>query len=336
MIKVAIIVEWENIVISETARAASMLRELATQIASLPKSLAPPRVSEIPAQNDHHAAIDVSTVIVFDPDTFDEEQLRHHHRAILKEYAEPRLVYLPVPGEKYYQLKNQAGRAVAADLLVFLDSDSIPEPMWLSNMIVTFDDPKVDVVAGNSYIDPSNLFIKAFAVAWFFPLRASAEKICPTERFCANNVAFKRDVFLNYPFPPVPGTTRGSCVKLARTLQCRGMGLYQNTAAQVSHPAPNGWTHFVIRALSQGRNRLMPTIEDHGRRPWMIRTSFGRLVHDLASACKGILENHFRVQMGPHLIPLAIGQMTAYYLLVFTGSLLTWFSPAKARHWFQL
>ena len=80
----------------------------------------------------------------------------------------------------------------------------------------------------------------------------------------------------------------------------------------------------------------MPTIEDHGRRPWMIRTSFGRLVHDLASACKGILENHFRVQMGPHLIPLAIGQMTAYYLLVFTGSLLTWFSPAKARHWFQL
>ena len=327
VMKVAIIIEWENVVLSQTARAVAMLRELATQIASLSESLASDKSGTI---------IDVSTVIVFDPNTFDETQLRNKHRAILKDYPDPLITYLSVPGERYYELKNHAGRSVAADLLIFLDSDAIPEPLWLSNMIETFTDPRVDVVAGNSFVDPCDLFSKAFAVAWFFPLRTSAQKVCPTKRFFANNVAFKRNVLLDCPFPDIPGTTRGSCTKLAEMLHDRGIGLYQNTAVQVSHPAPNGWAHFVTRALAQGRDRLIPTIEDHGRKRWMIRLSFRSLADDLKSAGKGIFTNHLRVEMGAHLIPFAIGQMTAYYLLVVIGALLTLVNPAKARRWFQI
>ncbi|WP_292065209.1 glycosyltransferase family 2 protein [Mesorhizobium sp.] len=46
------------------------------------------------------------------------------------------------PDGRYYQLKNNGVRLSEGDVVVFMDSDTVPERNWLSNLLAPFEVPE--------------------------------------------------------------------------------------------------------------------------------------------------------------------------------------------------
>jgi hypothetical protein len=220
-----------------------------------------------------------------------------------------------VPDSRYYELKNHGASEATGGILVFLDSDAVPEPGWLEALLAPFADPAVDVVAGQTYIQPDSLYAKAFALWWFFPLRAPAGPLRPVRHFFANNVAFRRSIFRAHPFAPVQGTSRGACLELAIALQNAGITIWSAPAARVAHPPPRGWRHFVLRALAQGRDRLP---RERGWRATLAGSAV-RLARHVAAGAASTLGGRRAVGLTLAGVAPAIALCCAYYALFFAG-----------------
>ena len=173
---------------------------------------------------------------------------------------------------RYFEQKNYGFSLAKREVVVFLDSDVIPEPGWLEGLLIALRDPAVHVISGNTYIEPDSWYARAFALFWFFPLRQEDAPMARVKGFFANNVAFRREVFASHQFPRL-NTFRGHCVELARTLEANGYGIFREPRSRVSHPPPNGFSHFVARAMCQGRDerflieRFGPATPGHGPAP---------------------------------------------------------------------
>jgi hypothetical protein len=103
-------------------------------------------------------------------------------------------------------------------------------------------------------LDPENLVSKAFALGWFFPLRQDAPRLGEARHFFANNVAFRREVIIAHPFPPMDrGQTRGARSSVAKILTAHGIEIWKTSAARTPHPTPTGGI-TVTRALADGRD----------------------------------------------------------------------------------
>src|SRR4029077_19368753 len=63
----------------------------------------------------------------------------------------PRL--LPTADSRYCSLKNAGAAASSGEIIIFLDSDVIPEPNWLAALLETFSNPHVSVVVGSTHGD---------------------------------------------------------------------------------------------------------------------------------------------------------------------------------------
>jgi len=113
-----------------------------------------------------------------------------------------------VKAKRYYEKKNEGAAAARGEILVFLDSDVIPEPRWLEQLLAAFDDSVVDVVGGSTYISPDTLYSRAFAAFWFFPPRSSDEGLASADGLFGNNIAFRSSVFQSSQYPTV-GQFRG-------------------------------------------------------------------------------------------------------------------------------
>jgi hypothetical protein len=241
-LEISVIVEWENVVLAQDEVSCQMLRALARECQNTS------RVTELR--------------FVFDPAIVGADDLR---RLVDREFVDQGncrnimdLIYQPVSGLHYYDLKNEGAKASGKDIIVFCDSDVIPEPGWLS--LITgplFDDDGPVAVAGASYVKPDGLIGAAFAAGWFFPLPSDVKDAGDTSTFFANNVAFARSKFVERQFSKMPdGVTRGACVKLAQTIVQSGGRITFQPKAVVWHAPPNGIGHMVIRALAQGRDHF--------------------------------------------------------------------------------
>ncbi len=222
-----------------------------------------------------------------------------------------------VPDSRYYEQKNHGAGEAAGGILVFLDSDAVPEPGWLEALLAPFADPAIDVVAGQTHIQADSVYSKAFALWWFFPLRAPTEPLQPTRNFFANNVAFRRPTFLAHPFIPIRGTSRGACLELATDLHLAAITIWRASAARATHPAPRGWRHFVLRALAQGRDRLS---RERGWRATVVGSA-ARLVHHIAGGFVRTLRDRRHVALPLAGVPIAMALCCAYYTLYFAGEL---------------
>lgn len=233
-----------------------------------------------------------------------------------------------VPDGRYYELKNHGAREATGPVVAFLDSDAIPEPGWLEALLEPFADPAVQVVAGNTFIQGDDLWAKAFALWWFFPLRAEPGAFTPTTHFFANNVAFRRATLRAHPFSSREGTSRGACIDLASELGRAGVTIWRTTSAQATHPAPRGWRHFVLRALAQGRDRLAR------ERGWRA-TPAGSVATCIRWTGRGIvrtIRHHRAVNLPLAAVPAAAALCCAYYGLYFVGELATFARvPAVTR-----
>src|SRR5262249_54528684 len=155
------------------------------------------------------------------------------------------------PGKRYYEQKNAGACLAQGEILIFLDSDVVPDEGWLDGLLAALDDPNVDVVGGETYHATDTLHDRLFAAFWVFPPRRPSRGVYRYRNFYANNLAVRREVFLANPFPDADAY-RGQCAELAKCLRSKGIAIYRQGDSTVSHPPPLGARTFVVRALCRG------------------------------------------------------------------------------------
>lgn len=320
---VSLVLEWENILLARASRAQRLLEVLPEEV-------------EV-AIAGGVATAPVEVIVPFDADEFGDSTLVSDlEQALAGTGSAIRLRTIAARSGDYYELKNEGAREAQGELLVFLDSDVIPEPGWLVNLLRPFEDGAVGVVAGYTYLEPVGLYGKAFALSWIFPLRATSTTVRPARKFWANNVAFRRSVFERFGFPALDGSSRDSCWLLANRLTESGVQMVQTTGAQVQHPAPNGLRHFLVRGVAQGRDRLLSERALGSRRSGSALGTARRLGRDLGRSTSSILRNSDRVGLGRSGVPAAIGISTSYYLLCTLGEVATMVSPRYMSRHFKI
>lgn len=302
-----VIIEWENAKLSELARTRRMLSVLGEQILGLDQSKW--RRPEL--------------VILYDPFAIDPRMIQDTIAGAFGETLPASYIkILPAENMRYYELKNYGAKQTETDVLVFLDSDVIPEPGWLAALLCGITQPSVDVIGGNTYIAPESLYSRAFALFWFFPLRSAGNDVITSKHFFANNVAFKKAVFDKHHFP-CHQKFRGQCTDLAKTLLANNYGLFLHHGARVNHPPPNGGYHFIIRALCAGHDLVVTA----RRREATPKAAWLRFVRD-GRASRGRIAIHRReVGLGAAAVFAAKGIATVYHGLVFIGECITMAKP---------
>ncbi len=256
----SIIIEWENVKNSDLDRARRMFEALFGQLRDRLRRQGEESAASPPAVR---LRPDVEIILGFDSGAFalDEVQAAVER---LRPALDPqwRLRYVFDDDVDYYEVKNLAAREATGDLLLFLDSDTIPDAGWLPAILAPFADPRVELASGHTYIAPRGAVARTFALSWFFPLRATTDETREGTDFFANNVAFRKSLFERYPFPQQFGTFRGACRNLAELLDREAVVGCRTSAAQVMHPPPNGLRHFVTRGLLQGRDFFLQREQD--------------------------------------------------------------------------
>lgn len=227
------------------------------------------------------------------------------------------------PGKRYYELKNLGATLASGDLVLFLDCDLEPEPGLLEATLESFEDPAVEVVAASPYVHPcETLFQKAFALFWLFPLRSDDGPLQPILEYAANSVAFRRQLFLRFPFPDSP-CYRRQCAMQADELLRAGYTLWGNPRAGVRHPPPLNWRAAIARALREGRDRYFDRVTQGIKRPPSpVKGALGmrRSVRDLGARIRA---HAARVGLTDREIPLALGMAAAYEVAVRAGFIAT-------------
>jgi hypothetical protein len=228
--KVSIVIEWETVLEGKVSRGAACLASVREQVAQMASC---------------------ETVVCFDPAEATEASVRF---ALGAEWPGT-LIVEPVPSHlDYYQKKNHGFALTRGEIVVFLDSDLVPERDWLRSLVDAFEDYRVSLVVGRTHLDTSTLYERAVAMFWIFDARDQAP-LRPTRRLVSNNVAVRRALFTHFPFPDRP-TFRGQCSELASILTARRITMYEQPAARASHPAPEGARRFLSRAWHAGRDHV--------------------------------------------------------------------------------
>jgi hypothetical protein len=319
---VSVVIEWDNARVSELARAREMYRVLWSQVGRLIGA----RVIEL--------------LFLYDALKVDPAVIESVTAAPgIARCAGVAVQLVGTPGLGYCALKNEGAKHASGDIVVFLDSDVIPEPDWLDEIVRPFRDPGVQLVAGTSYIEPVSLYSRAFALTWFFPLRTPDGPLGTTSSFFANNLAGRRDFLARYPFPDEP-RFRGQGITLANRLAREGIPIYSNPNARVSHPAPNGLSHFVRRALCEGHDVIVA----EGLRGTTAPVSLGRSVRlsyrslraRAAQIRETIRSHRGRVGLSAAAAPFAFGIALLYYTTRAVGEILTRVDPRIVRRRFPV
>ena len=322
----SVVIEWYNVTHAEVSRAKQMLAAVKSQAAMLYSADAsmPVRLS---------GPLDL--VIAFNSAKLDSAQVRHVVDDVIGASESLTLRYLPVVGASYCQLKNAGAAIATGEIIIFLDSDLNPEPEWLTAFLRAFADPRVSVAVGNTYVDWSagDVYSKAVALTWMFPLRDPDSSLTVANCFYANNVAFRKETFLLRQFPDVPGLIHIPAKLLVEHLERDGVTIWHVGGARASHPAPNGPVHFVERAISAGRARTFSADSV------TIGLMFRWICDDIESVyCgfKNIVFRGFRLELHLWQVPPAMIIAVSYFALLFAGSLLSALAPRFMRHRFRL
>jgi hypothetical protein len=306
----SLVVEWDNARYREIQRARTMLARTLTQVREL----------GLPAE----------IFLVFDELELDG--------AVVKEAAEELRRDAPVhveihcvatQGLRYYQLKHEGARRSRGGLLLFVDSDVLPEPGWLRALVASFDDPGVQVVMANTYVESDSLYGQTFALAWYFPLRSESGPPVRTMKSFVNSIAFRRDVYERHPFPRDREQYIGQCRSLVEALRRDGIDVYMNPSARVAHPPPT----FIRSAFINGHDAVVRG-NQAGERG--LRHSYWRLRTNLGGMLGRIARDRDSVGLTGWRLGIALVLATGYYGLAFLAEVLTRAAPGLVRRLYAI
>lgn len=145
------------------------------------------------------------------------------------------------PACGYYHAKNAGFAATIAsrcDRVAFADTDCIPAPDWLAQLLTPFlaERPPAVTVGRTSYAE--NVVGTALTTLDFMYF-SSPSAPGATRNFYANNVVFRRDVFELHSYQALDGVYRAHCQVLGLRLQEAGVSLHYVPLAHTIHRLPD-------------------------------------------------------------------------------------------------
>jgi hypothetical protein len=299
----SIVVEWENAGRIGCDRAKAMLTQLHVQLLALPAGVI--GKAEI--------------LLVFDHGRIDEALLRVAVEGHQRWPAALR--YLGSACGGYYEQKNYGAERASGDIIVFVDSDVVPEPGWLEALLEPFASCHADIVAGATSVEARGLYSTAMALGWIFPLPPEDRKIRPARLFYANNVAFRRELIAAMRFPHAR-QYRVQVGVVQRRLAASAHRFVGSPAAVVLHPPPQGLAAFVTRALWCGYDAATELPRGGISLVWRAPRIFAS---QALAALGRVLRERRRAGLGPAGTAAACGIIGAYQavrLVGFLGALL--------------
>jgi glycosyl transferase family 2 len=240
----------------------------------------------------------------------------------------PFIELVPTKGLGYFSLKNEGGRRAKGDILLFVDSDCLPEHDWLRRLLESFDSPKVDIVTGNSYIDRDTFYAKTFAVGWFFPPRLPDGPLVETRTTFANMLAMRRHIFEKYPFPEDTSLYVGQGTIWAATLAKNLVPIFLNPSARVAHPPPV----FLRSAIVNGYDTAQRTRQPGESKLQSLRVSYWGLRGNLSRMFRRITLGYRDVGIPRAAVPLSIALAGVYWSLWSVAELVARWTPRLIPH----
>ncbi len=319
--KVAIIVEWDNARLSDVERAREMLRRLATQTREV---------------TDRDATV-FDLLLIYNPDDIPAEVPNTVVDECVDRNNWPGTVrVLSGPHLSYYNQKNFGVTQTDGEIIVFIDSDVVPDDGWLSQLLAALERPDVDIVGGETYLVTETYYDRLCAAFWNFDVRRPGRGLYETKNFYANNVALKRSVVSRFPFKDAE-TYRGQCAMLAKELRANGVRLWRVGSAMVSHPPPEGFKHFVNRAVCQGHDALL--LDKNIKKAVIGGSPVGstfRFLRSIAKAPARIWQRHKQANLSLGGMLTAFALSISYSSLMYFGELAAFVSPQFVRRHFSI
>ncbi|MDX2229833.1 MAG: glycosyltransferase [Leptolyngbyaceae cyanobacterium bins.349] len=163
-------------------------------------------------------------------------------------------VHPAAPSTGYYKAKMLGASLATGEIVVYADSDCIYEPHWLRTMLTTFQNPDIQIVAGETTTRGRGPYGTAMALTYIFPQYSGKTEVMPTSQYFLNNVAFRREFLLQNPIPAELPLYRGNCVIHIDQLKHDGHTIWLNPNARATHAPPDGFSHFFWRFLLIGHD----------------------------------------------------------------------------------
>ena len=303
----SILIEWENALAAADTRPGLVLRELAAQASS---TLLDGSWAEL--------------LVMYDPTRVDASQLQDLVDSSLQASRESlQWKLISATDLHYYSMKNLGVKNASGEYIIFLDSDVIPDLGWLSRVVEAMKDPKYSVLASSVYVDTDGFMNKVMGLIWVFDPVPQTDKIVRVDRFRSNSVAIRRNLLEKYPFPEIPGRSRGSEFYLAMQMHHDGIHLYQHFGARLSHPRPLGKDTWA-KAVAWGRDRELNEMQHD--------VLYYAVTRFLRAAKRAVIFRH-RVSLPAWQVPAALLMTLAFYLLFAVGGVATKIAPKyMARH----
>lgn len=318
---VAVVIEWENALLSDVDRARAMLRQVNTQAVAYARG--------------HNTRFEL--VVMYDPNAVPLET----PKTTVEEQIDPRnwpgeIRFVEAPDLHYFEQKNLSTRATKADAILFVDSDVVPDDGWMANLLEALDRPDVDLVSGQTYLATDTLLDRLFAGFWFFKPNPGNPGLRRFGGFYANNFAARREVLERYPFAPADAY-RGQCAALSRVMRREGVKMWRHGDATVSHPAPESLGHAFTRAICHGYDNVYWT----ARKPngWLLASPIGaflRWLNSIATLLVNVPSRSRALKLG---VGTAIGSFLfglGFNTVIFGSELVAWVAPGFIRKHVQM
>jgi len=313
---VAVVLEWENVLQAGIDRSRRMLQVLLEQSSELART----------------RGLRFELIVVYNEEEVDGAIPR---QTIAEEFAKGTfpgsVAYYGTQGLHYFDQKNYGAARTEADIVLFLDSDVIPEPGWLGLLLQVFDDPEAKVVCGHTYLATRTTMERCFALIWFFPPHEPRPGVRESRNFYANSVAFRREVFRENNFPE-EDCYRGQGNDLAKRLKKKGIKILRVGEAWTSHPWPGSWRFVVLRAFVRGHDTIYWS--RRYKRGWLHRSPLGagvRFLRNYAVVLRRIVERRRAAKLSWGTVALTLPVGAIYCFVVMVAEWVAWVSPQTIR-----
>jgi hypothetical protein len=177
----------------------------------------------------------------------------------------------------YYALKNLGGELAEGEIVVFLDSDTLPEPGWLQ-AIVQGMTSGADAQAGmTSFVGENGCSVEhpvlaaAASISWGFLVPAPGGR--QARGFLSHNFAIRADLFRSIRYRSDLGRTCAGHF-LGRALREHGVKIAFNPAQRVAHVFVMQWWLMRLHVRFGHEVYLLRRLDPGLRHQWIMKLSW--------------------------------------------------------------
>jgi glycosyltransferase involved in cell wall biosynthesis len=240
------------------------------------------------------------------PEASVKELLRRH----------PHVVVTHARAANYFAGKNAGAQQARGDLVAIIDGDCIPAEDWLERLLVRFE-PGVAAVAGRTRYTGRTLAARTFSVPDFANVVPGDDGEATAMNL--NNVVFRREVLLAFPFDDRI-RRNGGCYLNFHRIRAAGLRVLYEPSASALHGLDIAGFGFVRKHYDRGFDGVsVYRCDDQGvLKGTRIFRKFGRLALVAFTGRRVLLD---WLRMARHRRDIGISALTLpYYCVVAAGT----------------